>query len=438
MNKTIENTRQYLKNLFKNDKRAWVVAYSGGKDSTLVLQLVVELLHELDKSMYKPVYVLTTDTRVEAPNIKNYMIYSLKCISRHADEYSLPLETILVKPRPEESFWGNLIGKGYPSPTRWFRWCTSKMKIKPARRVIDKITKQYGSVILLLGTRKDESSSRKMRMEKRDYNEQKLNFHHEIPNALVASPIAEWTNQMVWDYLMNNNPPPWGEKHNFMFDLYSQAAGGECPVIFDLNTPSCGGSRFGCWTCTVVKHDKSMEGFISAGESEMLPLSQFRNLLKSIREEKKHRLPYKRNQREGIGPFNYETRKMLLNRLLSIEKEINEELLDDSEIEYIQSIWNQDFDFENSALKIAHSFGREVDMPKNSSFLMERDQKYIEELCKTYEVQQELVEALLNLVDEKHKNLDAWGARPGLERDVGELIEKAVEQIETADLSHDH
>jgi hypothetical protein len=50
-----------------------------------------------------------------------------------------------------------------------------------------------------------------------------------------------------------------------VLELYRQASGGECPVVFDLNTPSCGGSRFGCWTCTVIKEDKFMRGFIDSG-----------------------------------------------------------------------------------------------------------------------------------------------------------------------------
>src|SRR3989338_7504561 len=140
------------------------------------------------------------------------------------------------------------------------------MKIKPSRRGIDKIVAEHGSVILLLGSRTAESSSRKQRMDARQTNFRNLNTHHEIPNAFVLTPISTWGNEDVWEYLYENNPPPWERSHNQMLTLYRKAVGGECPVVMDLNTPSCGGSRFGCWVCTVVKFDRSMEGFIEAGE----------------------------------------------------------------------------------------------------------------------------------------------------------------------------
>ncbi len=326
----LAKSRRYLYDLYRADRRPWIIAFSGGKDSTLVLQLVIELLHKLDDSEYKRIYVLTTDTRVEAPNITHYVEETLRKISDHAKASSLPVKTILVKPNPEESFWGKLIGKGYPSPTRWFRWCTSNMKIKPARRAIESITREYGSVILLLGTRMDESSSRRIRMSDRTYSERRLNPHHEIPNALVATPIANWSNDEVWEYLFTHNPPPWEGSHDFMLNLYRQAAGGECPVVLDLNTPSCGGSRFGCWTCTVVKQDQSMQGFIESGETWMRPLNSFRNWLKEIRDDESYRMCEKRDGREGPGPFTFEARKIILARLLETEQEVGIQLVSDS------------------------------------------------------------------------------------------------------------
>jgi DNA sulfur modification protein DndC len=94
------------------------------------------------------------------------------------------------------------------------------MKIKPARRVIETITRRHSSVILLLGTRLEESSSRSQRMEARESNSRGLNPHHEIPNALVLTPIAHWSTDEVWEYLFTHNPPPWGGNHDFMLNLY--------------------------------------------------------------------------------------------------------------------------------------------------------------------------------------------------------------------------
>lgn len=190
-----------LRVLYRADTRPWVVAFSGGKDSTVVLQLVFRLLQELGREATKPVIVLSSDTQVEAPNVAAFVQETLGRIQDQAMAQGLPLVTQLVRPNPDESYWGKLLGKGYPPPTRWFRWCTSNMKIKPSRRAVEEVTRTHGSVILLLGTRIDESSLRGRTMQARALNSKGLNPHHEIPNALVATPIADWTTDEVWEYL---------------------------------------------------------------------------------------------------------------------------------------------------------------------------------------------------------------------------------------------
>jgi len=196
-------------------------------------------------------------------------------------------------------------------------------------------------------------------MGKRELSSRKLNAHGEIQNALVLSPIADWTSDDVWEYLFINNPPLWGGSHDFMLDLYRQANGGECPVVMDLNTSSCGGSRFGCWTCTVVKTDKSMESFIENGEEWMKPLNEYRNWLKEIREEESRRSPVRRNGAEGQGPFIASTRKEMLQHLFETERQVNQPLISDEEIVAIQKQWTTDFDIMDSAFTIAEQFGRE-------------------------------------------------------------------------------
>lgn len=353
-------TRDILRENYFADNRPWVVAYSGGKDSTLVLQLVYELVLSLPKSKQKPIFVISSDTKVEAPIIEQYVESSLISIEQHANQNKLNISTHLVTPSIEQGFWFNLIGKGYPPPNRWFRWCTSKMKIRPVRNVIENIVKKHGSVILLLGTRIAESSNRSRRMKSIEKNRRGLNPHHEIPNALVLSPIAHWSTDEVWEYLFTNNPPPWGGSHTEMLNLYRAANGGECPVIMDSETPTCGGSRFGCWTCTVVKEDKSMQSFIENGEAWMKPLNDYRNWLKEIREHEHRRCKEKRDGREGLGPFKAQTRMEMLSKLLETEKKVSRQLISDKEIIAIQKMWNEDFDIAQSALRITIKANRKV------------------------------------------------------------------------------
>ena len=144
MKKILQETREALKSNYLADDRPWVVAFSGGKDSTLVLQLVYELLIELNDKAVKPVHIVCSDTRVEPLNIAEYIHTSLQQLEAHAKQCRFPLFVHIVQPTPNESFWFNVIGKGYPTPTSSFRWCTTKMKIKPSRRVIDQIVKEHG------------------------------------------------------------------------------------------------------------------------------------------------------------------------------------------------------------------------------------------------------------------------------------------------------
>lgn len=426
----LPQTMGALREQFLADLRPWVVAYSGGKDSTLVLQLVYELIVDFGPLATKPVHVVASDTRVEAPNVEEYLADRLARVASHARANGLPIYVHRVQPTPEQSFWGNLIGKGYPSPTRWFRWCTTKMKIKPSRAVIDGIVREHGGVVLLLGTRLDESAGRAQRMEGRATNSRGLNPHGEIPDALVMAPIADWSTDQVWEYLFTHNPPPWGGTHDFMLDLYRQASGGECPVVLDLNTPSCGGSRFGCWTCTVVKEDKSMRGFIDSGAAWMQPLNEFRNWLKEIREDTNKRDGIRRNESIGTGPFNSETRKLILRRLLELEKTVGRRLIEDAEIAYIQQEWADKFDVTNSALAIAREYGREVGTLTLTSEDLSRDLALIEDLAPRFEVQSIWATDLYSLVTDRYPSLDSPSSRQQLLDDVIKVVENAVRQAD--------
>ena len=416
---------------YKADDRPWVIAYSGGKDSTAVLQLVITMLETLT-TYHKPIYVISSDTRVEAPNIVNYVERVLSALQTYGDSRGLPLHTQIVRPSVDQTFWAKLIGRGYPPPTRWFRWCTNNMKIKPARAAIDMIVREFGSVVLLLGSRTSESSTRSRAIASRVSNARGLNPHHEIPNAFVMTPIVNWSNDDVWEFLFENNPPPWQHPHDEMLTLYRQANGGECPVVMDLNTPSCGGSRFGCWTCTVVRLDRSMEGFIQSGGNEwMVPLNEFRNWLKHIREDPDWRQPRRRDGRTGIGPFTPNARQIILQRLLETEHECKQTLIRDEEIQYIQAEWSNEFDFQNSAINLARRFGRHIGESPDMK-LSPNEVELISKISADHEVNDDVIIRLLQLEDE-FPDVHAWGARTNLKRRIALTLEKAAKQAELAD-----
>jgi DNA sulfur modification protein DndC len=433
LTKFLQETRNSLKNNYLADDRPWVVAFSGGKDSTLVLQLVYEMLLELDDQAVKPVHIVCSDTRVEPPNIADYIHSSLRQLEEHAKQCRFPLFVHIVQPTSDESFWFNVIGKGYPTPTSTFRWCTTKMKIKPSRRVIDQIVKEHGGAIILIGVRSSESSNRAKTIKAREYNSRGLYSHEDIPDALIMSPIAQWDTDSVWEYLFKNNPAPWGIDHKFMLNLYRQANGGECPVALDLNTQSCGNSRFGCWVCTVVDEDRSMKGFIDSGATELAPLYDFRNRLKKeIRPDPAMRMNQRRNGTPapgGKGPFTPEARQIILKELLYLEVQSEQSLISDDELAHIQFQWSKDFDTRGTLVfELAKKYGRNIKQLEDSlmSIHHEKKDELLLELAAEHEINEQWVDELMNLVVRKYPPANLTGKKTALLKDVQKVIEHAV------------
>lgn len=152
--RTLDQIHREIQEVYLENARPWVIGYSGGKDSTTALQLVWYALAELPPEERKyPVYVISSDTLVETPVIVSYITGTLARIETHASEQRMPFHTELVRPKTEDTFWVNLIGKGYPAPYSRFRWCTDRLKIQPANRFILDKASEHGEVILVLGSR---------------------------------------------------------------------------------------------------------------------------------------------------------------------------------------------------------------------------------------------------------------------------------------------
>lgn len=358
----LNDTRAQILARYKKYKRAWIVTFSGGKDSTCVLQLMYEMITKLPKDELNPTYAILSDTLVEAPNVAIYFKNIVKAINLDAKMRGLPFEIIVAHPSPQNEFWVNLIGKGYPSPTRIFRWCTERLKINPMKSIVKSIVEKHGSAIMTLGVRKSESMNRRRSIEKRTVSEDGFSKHDDYENVLIYSPITEWLTEDVWSYLTTQNPPPWGISHAKLFSLYSQASGDECQFIIDKSQSSCGGSRFGCWVCTLVNEDKSMQGFIKSGESSLAVLNEFRNFIKEARENHSMRCDFKKDGSFRPGPFTSSARKEILRRLLHAEAEFKacggSELISDEQLGMIAKIWEKEFDSESSCITISKEFGR--------------------------------------------------------------------------------
>lgn len=295
----VDEAKVHIKQAYKEDDRPWVVGYSGGKDSTVVVQLVFEALSEMPKEeLHKKVYVISSDTLVETPLIINSINQTLRRIQDEALRRDLPVETHKVKPLIKQSFWVNIIGKGYPSPNQQFRWCTDRLKIDPANQfIMDKVS-SFGEVIMVLGVREDESATRGNVIRSHTVEGKTFMRHSTLSNAYVYAPIRSFSLDDVWNYLLNQSSP-WGDDNHDLHRLYQDSSSGECPLVVDKtikeSAGTCGNSRFGCWVCTVVNEDKALSGFIQSGHDWMKPLLDFRNWLSQIRDDRTRRMKYRMN-----------------------------------------------------------------------------------------------------------------------------------------------
>ncbi len=347
-----------IRQVYSSDTRPWIIGYSGGKDSTAALQLVWSALAELplDKRT-KPIFVIASDTLVETPVIVDYIDTTLSKVNETARTKQMPFSAVKVHPQVSETFWVNLIGRGYPAPQQQFRWCTDRMKIRPADRFIREKVSQHGEVIVVLGVRRSESMTRAQVMSLHEIKGSILSRHTRFSGAFVYTPIRDFSLDDVWSYLLQI-PCPWGNNNRDLVALYRTANSGECPLVVDDTTPSCGNSRFGCWVCTVVSQDKTMEALIDSGEEWMEPLLEVRNLLASTQdpEVKPKYREYKRrtgfvsfNTKNGKmvpGPYKLEFCREVLRKLLHAQSQVQKsgpdpaaELIGREELFEIRRIW---------------------------------------------------------------------------------------------------
>jgi len=449
-----EDLIEEIKYVYMSDDRPWIIGYSGGKDSTTVVELVYEMLLSLNPDERKKnVYIISSDTLIENPIIKIYLGKMNKMLGEAAENDGLPLKSCMVTPEASNTFWANVIGRGFPTPRMngTFRWCTDRLKIKPSADKIKAIMQEEDKeVVVLLGVRKAESLARKKRIEGREIINRLLNRHETIPNAYVYNPIVELTTEDVWDVLLvhNGGHTPWGSDNSELVALYSDADSGECPFAGMTNsgqTQSCGQSRFGCWVCTVVKEDKSLNGFIKTGHRELIPLAEFRTWLMSIRDVAEYREKKRRDGKIyetksgdlGFGPFTWEARKMILRRLIETQNEIKYPLITLDELKAIDEIWDKELDVSRRALVDLYFklTGERLPWDKYKETLIDDDTvNQIENLCKEYDVPSELIRNMILAVHQTKNYSNPKIMRTNLEKLLNQqwLHYEVLREIENA------
>lgn len=469
-----------VQRVYLQDTRPWVIGYSGGKDSSAVMVLVyLALLGLKPEERHKHVFVVASDTLVETPIVVNHVNRSLEAIQRGAARDKLPITSHKVVPKTNETFWANLLGKGYPAPTRSFRWCTERMKIDPVSSFITDKVSQYDEVIVVLGSRSQESSSRAQVIAKHKIDGSDLAKHTTLSNAFIYTPIDMWGVDDVWKilrfcHLEQQDTPygvknkwfdkyelewetPWGGKNLVLWNLYKDSSGqGECPMVIDETTPSCGNSRFGCWTCTVVTKDRAMESLVQNGETWMLPLLKFRNILSrstSPKLKKKYRnhirrdgrLAFKTLREDGekiltddytTGPYKLKYRKMAMTLLLRMQKQLSAkqrdiELITVPELHSVRHEWLNDPnepDWDDSLPKIVFAeLGLTLDWSvDDTNQFGNAEGELLNQIAPKHGVSPQMLKKLIDL----ETSMSGLVRRSGIFSKIGSLIQQDWESAE--------
>ena len=459
--RTLKDIYEEIQKVYLSDNRPWILGFSGGKDSTCMVQLVWTALSQLPREkLQKKLFVISSDTLVESPKIVETITGTLEKMEKAAKEQGLPISTNLVRPQLEDTFWVCLLGKGYPAPSTNFRWCTDRLKIKNADRFINDKVSEYGEEIVVLGTRKDESGSRAQLMNLYEIEGSVLTRHSKFAQTYVYPPLRDFITEDVWNYLLQT-ANPWGSNNRDLLSMYQNAQAGECPLVVDTSTPSCGNSRFGCWVCTVVEKDNSMTNLIDNGEEWMEPLLELREELKMTQDPEK-KLEYREFKRRNgkvvffsdgtekatPGPYKLEFCKQFLGKLLAAQKKIqkdgpdpNMKLINEDEVHEIQRIWRMERgDWKNSAYQIYEKVtgGKIAPRQEDLGTFGEVEQEILEEVCKNNGIPSVLVSKLLHAEFEhqgmtKHSKVypkigkilsEEWG------EDLGKIMDKLKERKE--------
>jgi DNA sulfur modification protein DndC len=443
-----------IASLYLEDNLPWIIGYSGGKDSTAVLQLVWKAIETIPSELRKKkVHVISTDTLVENPIVAEWVKISLEQVKLSSINQKMGIEAHRLVPKLEDRYWVNLIGKGYPAPRPKFRWCTSRLKINASTEFIRTVASQTGEAILFLGTRSSESQARKKVMAKHAGSTRELlsrNSDSRLDRVWIYPPIGDWSTDDVWEYL-GTSQNPWGHSNKKLFEMYRGATqDAECPLVVDTTTPSCGDSRFGCFVCTLVDKDKSMNAMIQNNEDKkwMIPLAEFREKKlnttddfpsRDFRRLDKSLSSFMRKDTPTLihGPYKQHYREELLKELLIAQTKVranaldgmeNFELITSEELDEIRRIWVEEkHEIEDTLPKIYEEATGEqfpgLSIDETQTFKPE-DLQVLKEICTSAEdvdgIHYQMLREMLH-IEQKYKGAYR---RHG----IFEALEKTVQQ----------
>lgn len=330
MTESIELTVQSLQ-AYGADHDHWGIAWSGGKDSSATLTLVIWLI---DTGRIKPPKTLTVfyaDTRQELLPLAS----AASRIMDELEERGIRVEVVMAP--MDKRFMVYILGRGVPPPNNnTLRWCTRQIKIDPMTQALEKrLAALDGNVLMITGVRQGESAIRDKRIEMscgKDGAECGQGWYQKIlPEAkglkgrlATLAPLLHWRVCHVWEWL--KHWAPLVEFGDWSTATIADAYGGD--EAEEIN------ARTGCTACPLASEDKALDTILlNPAWAYLAPLKRIRAVWRELREPQ-HRLRKAGIERlkdgsiaanpQRMGPILLESRLMALERMLGIQAEINE------------------------------------------------------------------------------------------------------------------
>jgi len=302
----------------------WVIAYSGGKDSTATVTAVDWLIAQGRVPMPKSMTILYADTRMELPPLQA----SATAVLARLAARGATVKTVL--PELDKRMLVYILGRGVPPPKNRFRWCTRQLKIDPMVETQQALIREHGEILLLTGVRVGESAARDQRIAiscGKDGSECGQGWYQaqEFPGLNKLAPLLHWRVCNVWDWLRVY--APMRAYGGWATAMLADAYGGD--EAEEAN------ARTGCVGCPLAARDKALEAVVALPAwSYLAPLLGLRPVYRDLRLAKNRlRQPGGERRKDGtlvpnqqrMGPITLPARLEALVRILAIQAACNVE-----------------------------------------------------------------------------------------------------------------
>lgn len=318
---SIDLTAQSL-TAYAGNYKHWAIAYSGGKDSSALLTVVLWLIQAKRIQAPETLTVLYSDTRQEIPPLQ---IGAMQTIERVRE---LGYSAKVVLPELDDRYFVYMLGRGVPPPNNnTLRWCTPQIKVEPMVNALRQLRDERGEKFLMLtGVRVGESAIRDQRIALscgKNGAECGQGWFQETTPASVAdtlAPLLHWRVCHVWDWLMFEAPAV-APSVSFVAQVY----GGE--EAEEIN------ARTGCIGCPLATKDAALDHVLSIPEwAYLAPLKKLRPLYTELRSFRHRKQKDGERNKDGKfssnpsrkGPLTLTARTWALAEVLKVQSEINQ------------------------------------------------------------------------------------------------------------------